>query len=128
MHIRDLVVGALAAAMAAPAAAQAPPVKPLAPRPAPPPARGAVVYILDQIQTGPLPADVIEALKPLTRMDDIENLLKSRSIAFAWRRGELDTAKADPKLVTQLQALPPREPFVVGQPNGVIISLIVGQR
>jgi hypothetical protein len=96
------------------------------PRPAPAPAGG--VYILDQIQTGPLPVDVVQAMKPLVRMDEIESLLKSRSIAFAWRRAELDTAKADPKLTAQLQGLPPREPFVIGQPNGVIISVIVGQR
>jgi hypothetical protein len=105
-------------------AAQTPGQNPLAARPAP------IVYVLDQLATGPLTPELIERMKPLTTLQQIEDLLKGRGIAFSWRRTEVSTEQIPPAVAQQIAALPPKEVFIAsqGQGKGFVMSVVISRR
>jgi hypothetical protein len=55
-------------------------------------------------------------------------MLKAGRIPFAWRVGEISTAKIPPDLAKQLAALPPGEPFVIPQGQAVMMGVILSAR
>jgi hypothetical protein len=98
---------------------------------APPPSglsAGATIYLMDQIATGPLPPEVLKAMEPLHSLDEVEALLKSKKIAFAWREAEISTQNIDPQVVGQVAALPPHEVFIAPQGAGWIASVVLSAR
>lgn len=112
-------LASLVLALAAPAWAQPPPVMPI-PRTA---------FLMETLQTAAPGPEVIEKLKPLKTLREVEELLKANNLAFAWRRGEVETARLGPQLTEVLVKLPPKEVFVMPQKDGsLIIGVIIGQR
>jgi hypothetical protein len=88
----------------------------------------AVTYILEQLQTGPLPPGVQRQLPPLHTLKDVEDLLKANYIAFNWRRVDVASTQLNPELARQIAALPPGEVFIVPTTRGVSMNVIVGRR
>src|SRR4051795_7922964 len=78
------------AAGVAGAAPTAPPRAP--PAAAPQLVPGApVIYEMETLRTGPLPAEFIKKLEPLHTLQAVEDLLKANRIAFAWGRGQVSS-------------------------------------
>ena len=120
------VAGALAAAVLAtgPAAAQRPGPNPLAARPAP------LVYVMEQLLTGPITPAVLERMKPLDTLQQVEDLLKAETISFVWRRTEIGAEAIPPALAQQIAVLQPKAVFVLPQPQGKgwVMSVVIEQR
>jgi hypothetical protein len=123
---------ALAAALAifAAGAAGAAPTQPAAPRaggselfPATP-----VIYDMETLRTGPLPQEFLKTLEPLHTLQAVEDLLKANRIAFAWSRAQVSSGTLPASFVNQLDALPPREVFVMPGPDGALIGVIIGRK
>jgi hypothetical protein len=99
------------------------------PAPAPPSAPKRVIYRMETLQTKPLPAALNEKLRPLTSLQQVEELLKANDLAFAWQKVEVDSATLDPKMVVILEGLPPREVFVMpNKTGGLLIGVILDRR
>jgi len=91
-----------------------------------------VIYALEQLVTGPIPREVLERLGPLRTLREVEDLLKTNSIAFKWDRVQMHSSAVPAELIKQITALPPGEVFVVpqGSPRGqiMIFNVILGTR
>lgn len=76
------------------------------------------------------PADrsIFAALQPLTTIEDVSALLKSRNVNFQPASGVLDALAIDPRLMEQLLKLSPGEVFVLPQNNLVVVAKITGSR
>ena len=109
---------ALALAASGPAAAQ--------PEAAPPPT--PIVYVLEQLQSGPIAPEVMERMKATHTLQEVENLLKVNRIAFAWRMTEVSTDQMKGTLAQQIAALPPKEVFVIRQGDSWLMSSVVARR
>lgn len=107
---------ALALAASSPAAAQT----------APPPA--PIIYVLEQLQSGPIAPEVMERMKATHTLQEVENLLKVNRIAFAWRMTEVSTEQMKGTLAQQIAALPPKEVFVIRQGDTWLMSSVVARR
>jgi hypothetical protein len=110
--------------LASQAGAQPAPKNPLAPPPA------AIIYLAEQIVTGPLAPETLERVKPLNTLQQVEDLLKAGGIPFGWRRVELNTDTLPPALAQQIAALPPREVFVIPQSGGKawVFNVVIARR
>ena len=107
---------ALALAAASPAAAQtAPPTTP-------------IIYVLEQLQTGPIAPEVMERMKATHTLQEVEDLLKINRITFAWRMTEVSTDQMKGNLAQQIAALPPKEVFVINQGDAWLMSSVVARR
>jgi hypothetical protein len=95
-----------------------------APRPA------TVVYVVEQLITGPLTQGTLDRIKPLDTLQQIEDLLKASSIPFGWRRTELSTEAIPPGLAQQIAAMRPREVFAMPQAGGKgwVMNAVIGKR
>jgi hypothetical protein len=113
---------------AAPPTAPPPSAAPPAARPAPVMAAPGAVYVMQQMRTAPLPADLMEKMKPLNTLQQVEDLLKINRISFAWALAEVRSETMPADLVAQIERLPPHEPFIVPQKAGVVILAIDGVR
>jgi hypothetical protein len=114
---------ATASAMGFPAASAAAPI-----RSPPSSAAQRVIYRLELIHTGKLSADILEKLRPLQTLDEVEGVLKANDIGFAWVKQDVDSATAQPALRNALESVPASEVFVVLQAQRVIIGRIVERR
>jgi len=94
----------------------------------PTPGGPPMLYLMEEIATGPLPQALIDQMQPLHRLDDVEALLKRNRVGFAWRETEVNSAQMSPQLARQMAALPPHEVFVAPQGQGWIMGAIVSQR
>ena len=123
-----VLMAAVTTLAAAPALAKPPPRAPTpAPAPAPPPK--PPVYIAEALRTGPVQTDLVERLKPLHTLLEIELLLKATDTPFAWRKIDLDTATLPPAMAQSLASLPPNEPFILPQKDGgLTMAVIIGKR
>jgi hypothetical protein len=115
---RSLTFAAIAMTLAvsSPAAAQT----------APPPT--PIVYVLEQIQSGPIAPEVMERMKATHTLQEVENLLKVNRIAFAWRMTEVSTDQMKGTLAQQIAALPPKEVFVIRQGDTWLMSSVIARR
>jgi hypothetical protein len=109
---------ALALAAASPASAQPDAAPPLTP----------IVYVLEQLQSGPISPEVMERMKAMHNLLEVENLLKVNRIAFAWRITEVSTDQMNGNLAQQIAALPPKEVFVIRQGDTWLMSSVVARR
>jgi hypothetical protein len=108
----------LALAASSPALAQA--------ETGPPPA--PIVYVLEQLQSGPIAPEVMERMKATHTLQEVENLLKVNRISFAWRMTEVSTDQMKGNLAQQIAALPPKEVFVIRQGDTWLMSSVVARR
>jgi peptidyl-prolyl cis-trans isomerase C len=83
------------------------------------------IYTVDQIRTAQTadPA-LIEALKPLNTLEDVEALLTQRHVEFHRVTTDLDALTLDPKISDSIAKLPPNEVFVIPTNGSVLISQI----
>lgn len=119
-----IIFAGLAAAGFAPPKAAVPPPKAAA---APAPSAAPQLYVVEQLVTQKLGADVLEKMKPLDTLLQVEELLKAKNIPFQWQRATFDPAKTDPQLLAQIQAVPPGEVFVVPGGDRLFINRIIGR-
>jgi hypothetical protein len=93
-----------------------------------PPAERPMIYVMEQLVTGPVPPEVLKQMEPLHTLDDVEALLKANKIAFGWRQAEVNSSQIDPRVAQQIGALPPHEVFIAPQGQDWIISVILSSR
>jgi EpsD family peptidyl-prolyl cis-trans isomerase len=87
------------------------------------------IFTVDQIRTAQ-PADpaLIEALKPLNTLEDVEALLVREHIEFHRVTTDLDALALDPKTAQSISNRPPNGVFVLPTGNGVLVSQIKQSR
>jgi hypothetical protein len=103
----------------------APPLGAATPAPAAPP----MIYRLELIRAGPLPADAPQKMQPMHTLDEVERYLKANDVGFAWRRQDMDSTALSTEFVRALESLPPDEVFVVPQSDGgALIGAILSRR
>ncbi len=110
---------ATALALATPAAAQGPGFGP---------ARPAMIYSVEQIVSPRLSPVLLEKLKPIHTLGEVEDLLKANAIPFTWRRTEVDNSTMPPAVVAQIETLPPGEVFVLPQGESLVYNVILARR
>ena len=114
--MRRLILSTLAAmALSAPAVAQAP-------------AKPATLYRFEQLISPKLTPELLEKVKPLNTLAEIESLLKANDVPFGWRKAEVDASNLDPAVVDQIEALPPKEVFVAPQGETYVYSVVLSKR
>jgi len=83
------------------------------------------VFAVDQLR---LPAvndpKLFAELKPLNSLEDIGRVLQAHGIQYATGKGTLDVLSLDPKLVADIEKLPPDEVFVVPSGNMLVANKI----
>lgn len=119
-----IVLAGLAVAGFAPPAKPASPPKTAAPAPASAPPQ---LYVVEQLVIQKVGPDVLEKMKPLDTLLQVEELLKAKNIPFQWQRAIFDPAKTDPNLLAQIQAVPAGEVFVLPTADRILINRIVGR-
>jgi len=83
------------------------------------------IYDVTQIRFA-RPADpaFVAALRPVKTIDELTQLLDSRGIRYQSGNGAMDSLSVQPRLLQQIQKLPPNELFVVPVPNGLVVNQI----
>jgi EpsD family peptidyl-prolyl cis-trans isomerase len=83
------------------------------------------IFVLDQIRM-PRPSDpkIVEQMRPLNTMADVEQLLVANKIPYGKGVTELDSLAVPPDLLTQIMKLPPNEVFVMPSGNLLLVSEI----
>ena len=76
------------------------------------------IYVVDRIE---IPATtsrkVLDAIKPLHSMDDIEQVLLNASIDYVRAPAAIDARSTAPTIIDQIAKMPPGEPFVIPDPD-----------
>ena len=127
---RLLTFALIAALAATPAAGQTrrPPAKTTPNASTVPPVIPIKIYVVEQVMTAKLPPEVLKQMEPLKTLRQVEELLKANSIAYAWRKADLNTAALPPTVLQQIEALPPGEVFVLPTGNNLTMNVIIGRR
>lgn len=80
------------------------------------------IYVVDRIEIpASTQAKVLDAIKPLHTMEDIEQVLLSNGVDYVRAPGSIDARATPPAVIDQIAKLPPGEPFVV--PGGNVLSI-----
>jgi len=83
------------------------------------------IYVVDRID---IPATtsrkVLDAIKPLHSMDDIEQVLLNASIDYVRAPGAIDARSTPPAIIDQIAKMPAGEPFVIPGSGSVTISQV----
>lgn len=80
------------------------------------------IYVVDRIEIpASTPSKVLDGLKPLHSMEDIEQLLLSNGVDYVRAPGSIDARATSPAIIDQIAKLPPNEPFVI--PAGAVLSI-----
>jgi EpsD family peptidyl-prolyl cis-trans isomerase len=80
------------------------------------------VFDVDQIRMSrPTDPALLNALKPLKTLDEVERLLASKNIEYRRGASNIDAVEADPRLVETISRLPAGEVFVM--PRGDVIFI-----
>lgn len=83
------------------------------------------VFAVDQLRIPPInDPKIIDELKPLNSLDAIGQVLTSHNIRFSSAKATIDALSVDPKLLDQIEKLPPGEVFVVPAQNMLIANKI----
>ena len=83
------------------------------------------IYIVDRIQIpGGTSSKVLDAIKPLHTMDDIEQVLLNAGIDYVRTPGAIDARSTPPAIIDQIAKMPASEPFVIPSGNSITISQI----
>jgi EpsD family peptidyl-prolyl cis-trans isomerase len=83
---------------------------------------------IDQIAF-PVPSDPnsLKALEPAKTMDAVVAKLQEMNIQFKRGEAQMDTATVPPQMLTQIEKLPPGEPFIVPLNGFVTVNVITGK-
>jgi len=80
------------------------------------------IYVVDRIEIpASTPNKVLDAIKPLHTMEDIEQVLLSNGVDYVRAPGSIDARATAPAVIDQIAKMPPGEPFVV--PGGNVFSI-----
>ena len=83
------------------------------------------VFAVDQLRIPPISdPKLIEELKPLNSLEAIGQVLTAHNIRFSSAKATIDALSVDPKLLDQIEKLPPGEVFVVPAQNMLIANKI----
>jgi len=83
------------------------------------------VFSVDQLRIPPISdPKIIEELKPLNSLEAIGQVLTNHNIRFSSAKATIDALSVDPKLLDQIEKLPPGEVFVVPAQNMLIANKI----
>jgi peptidyl-prolyl cis-trans isomerase C len=83
------------------------------------------ILVLEQVIASPTKLDP-QTFKPINTLDEIKALFDSDSIPYQENVAVLDTLTTDPRMIEQLNKLPPNEVFVVPQ-QGVLVFNHINQ-
>lgn len=84
------------------------------------------VFVVDQLRIPPISdPKIIEELKPLNSLDAIGQALASHGIRYTAAKATIDALAIQPKLLDQIEKLPPGEVFVVPSSNMMIANKII---
>jgi EpsD family peptidyl-prolyl cis-trans isomerase len=87
------------------------------------------IFVLDQIKV-PRSTDrkVLDRLKPLHSMDEVEQVLLSAGVDYAREPATLDARSAPPALTDQIVKVGSREPFVLPSGSAITINQVTETR
>lgn len=85
------------------------------------------VLVVDQIAASPGGKLKPEQLQPLKTLEQVKGLLDSLSIPYREGATAMDTLTVDPRLMEQIDKLPPGEVFVIPQGGGVVLFNRISQ-
>lgn len=89
---------------------------------------GRTIYDVDQIRfAAPADASVLKSLESAHSMAAVAAALKAKGVQFDQGKGKIDSAQVPPEMLAQVSALPAGEPFIVPNPQGVVVSVITGR-
>lgn len=84
------------------------------------------VFAVDQVRMSAFKDQkIFDELKPLNTIEAIVGVLQAHGIRFQTGKGTLDTLTMDPKLVAQIDKLPPGEIFVVPAGDMLVANRII---
>lgn len=88
---------------------------------------GRRVMIVDQVVAPPskIPAAQFQAAKTL---EDVKGLFEANNVPYQTNVSAIDTLSMDPRLVAQIDKLPPNEVFVLPQSGGLLFNKITDVR
>jgi len=87
------------------------------------------IYVVDRIQIpGGTSSKVLDAIKPLHSMDDIEQVLLNAGVDYVRVPAAIDARSTPPAIIDQIGKMPPSEPFVIPTDNSITISQIKDTR
>jgi peptidyl-prolyl cis-trans isomerase C len=86
-------------------------------------------YLVDQIVFS-MPADqsVLKKLEADQSMAEVEQTLREMKISYSKGKNGLDSAVLPKKLLDQILALPPGEPFIIPADGKIAVSVITGKQ
>ena len=117
------MIASVLLALAAAAAVQTAPTPPATGAAAAPDVPAGPLYILEHIQTSKLPDAMMEKIKPLNTLQEIEAILKLNGVPFAWRMAGMPVRQTPTELIKQIDALKPGDVFVI--PEGERLNFYV---
>ncbi|UZK67727.1 SurA N-terminal domain-containing protein [Sphingomonas sp. M1-B02] len=90
---------------------------------------GREILTLDRIQFA-VPADptTLKPLQAARNMDQVEATLRQLNIQFSRAPAELDTARTPPAILSQINALPSGEPFILPQGRSATAAVVTARR
>ena len=87
------------------------------------------IYVVDRIQIpGATSKKVLDAIKPLHTMQDIEKVLLDNGVDYVRAPASIDARSTPPAIIDQIAKMPPSEPFVIPAANAITISQITDTR
>jgi peptidyl-prolyl cis-trans isomerase C len=88
---------------------------------------GRKILVIDQLVTNPGKLKK-EQITPLKTLEDVKALLNSQNMAYQENVAAIDTLSADPRMIEQIEKLPPGEVFVVPKGGAVVFNRVSGSR
>lgn len=88
---------------------------------------GRKIIIVEQVIAGQ-PKLTKEQVVSLKTLEDVKSLFNSQGVQYQENVSAIDTLSADPRMVTQIEKLPPGEVFVVPQGGAVVFNRVSSQR
>ena len=85
------------------------------------------ILVVDQVVTNPGKLTK-EQIAPLKTLEDVKSLLTSQNMAYQENVAAIDTLSADPRMIEQIEKLPPGEVFVVPRGGAVVFNRVSGAR
>jgi EpsD family peptidyl-prolyl cis-trans isomerase len=84
------------------------------------------IFVVEQIRMlRPNDPAMLEAMRPLKNLTDVEQLLRTRQIRFAKGESRIDALALPPQVTAQLLALPADEIFVLPNQNLLLINKLI---
>jgi EpsD family peptidyl-prolyl cis-trans isomerase len=82
-------------------------------------------YLIDQLHVNAKPDQaLIAALQPTKSLAEVERILQGRNVPFRRSVEQLDSLRADPRIIAAVRKLAPGEPLVMSEPYGFSVSSV----